>query len=105
MQLSTHSYKVHSYLGMHVFSHILFPMHLMFFFFFASYIDKGSSLSRGNISPRICKSSKKFLSDHPKRAFKLYNLIMANNFVNFLQPGYNGFSASFNNLENNSGSF
>ena len=59
--------------------------------FLASYIDKGNSLFRGNISPRILKSFEKLLSDHPYRAFRLYNVTNADNFVKFLQPGYKGF--------------
>ena len=102
MHLSTPSDKVHNHLGACIFSYSI-PKE--FNVFFTSYMDKGNSLFKGNISPSICKSSEKLLSDHPKHAFRLYNLIKADNLVKFLQPGYNGFSASCNNLANNSGSF
>ena len=62
--------------------------HNAFNVFFASYIDKGNSFFRGNISPTIPKIHEKLLSDHPYRAFKMTN---ANNFVKFLQPVYKGF--------------
>ena len=66
--------------------------------FFASYMDSGNSLLRGNISASNPNSSEKPLSDHPYRAFRLYNLTNADSLVNFLQPGYKGFSASYSNF-------
>ena len=72
--------------------------HNAFNVFFASYIDKGNSLFRGNISPTIPKSLEKLLSDHPYHAFKMYNFTNADNFVKFLQPGYKGFWAFSSNV-------
>ena len=71
--------------------------------FLASYIDNDNSFFRGNISPNNFNSIEKLLSDHPYLAFRLYNLINADNLVKFLQPGYKGLSASSSNLSNNFG--
>ena len=72
--------------------------------FFASYMDKGISLLTGSISPNIWSKSEKLLSDHPYRAFTLYNLTNAESFVNFMQPDYKFFSASSSNFLNGIGS-
>ena len=66
--------------------------------FFASYMDSDNSLLRGNISPSNPNSSKKPLSYHPYRVFKLYNLTNADSLVNFLQPVYKGFLVSCSKL-------
>ena len=66
--------------------------------FFASYMDSDNSLLRGNISLGNPNSNEKPLSDHPNRAFRLYNLTHVDSLVNFLQPGYKGFSASCSNF-------
>ena len=76
-------------------------MHSMIFF--ASYIDNGNSLLKGNISPSKLNSSDKLLLDHPYLHFRLYNLTKVDNLVKFLQLGYKGFSASSSNLSNNFG--
>ena len=66
--------------------------------FLALYMDKGISLFIGSISPNIWSKSEKLLSDHPYRAFTLYNLTNEKSFVNFTQPGYKGFLASSSNF-------
>ena len=66
--------------------------------FFASYMDSGNLLLRGNISLSNPNSFEKPLLDNPYRAFRLYNLTNADSLVNFLQPGYKGFSASYSNF-------
>ena len=58
--------------------------------FLAAYVVFGNSLSSGNISPINSSNEVKILSLHPFLAFKLYNLKIADNFVNFVQPENKG---------------
>ena len=72
---------------------------------FTSYNEFGNTLSLGNISHNNFNSSPKLVLENPYFAFKLYNFIKADNLVNFVQPEYKGFLASFNKASNPSGSF
>ncbi|PON45790.1 hypothetical protein PanWU01x14_256650, partial [Parasponia andersonii] len=64
--------------------------------FLTEYIDLRITLPNGNISCKSCNNPPKLLSDHPLTVLSLYKATIANNFVYFVQFGYNGVSASSN---------